>query len=263
MRAIILAIFAVLVLSGNVYAWGLMTHVELTESLLSQASLLAAGIGSLLLRYRKDFSLGNLLADVMIGKKLSRRRRRTHDWGAGWRLLDNAHDDRTRAFAHGFLTHLAADTVAHNDFVPRQLVRTGSSVTLGHLYWELMADQMMNPGHRRTVRRLLSDSSVANEQLLEDHLYPQMKWYGLNRSIFMNVHRLTHSRRFNLAVKVCHELSFFPLQKHEIQVYQAQALDRMIDILKYGRKSALVREDPNGMQALSDVREQRRSRRVS
>ena len=83
---------------------------------------------------------------MIIGKKLSSRRKKCHDWTAGWRLLENSHDDRTKAFAHGFLCHLAADTVAHNYFIPEQIVRTGSTITLGHLYWELMADQLTHPG---------------------------------------------------------------------------------------------------------------------
>jgi hypothetical protein len=259
MGIVILAVFAVLVLGESAFAWGLMTHVELTESVLTQASVLAAGIGSLLIRYRKDFLLGNLLADVMIGKKLSLRRRHTHHWTGGLRLMENAHDDQTRAFAYGFLTHLAADTVAHNDFIPQQIIRTGSTISIGHLYWELMADQYTHPATRKKIRKILAEPSEVHEQLLEDHLYPQMKWYGLNRSIFTNINRLTYGRRFNMAVKLCHELSFFPLQKEEILSYQGRAIDRMIDVLKNGRKSLLLKEDPNGIQALSDIREKRRA----
>jgi len=251
-----LSVLVVLFLSQASFGWGLDTHVELAESLLTNSTLLAAGIGSLLIRYRKDFILGNLLADVMIGKKLSARRKSSHHWTGGWRLMENAHHDRTRAFALGFLTHLAADTVAHNKFIPNQIARTGSSVLLGHLYWELMADQLTGPANRKTLRRLLKEPAIAHEQLLEDHLYPDMVWFGFNKSIFTRVTRVTHSRRFNLAVKLCRELSAWPLHCRDLNDYKAMAGERMLDILLNGRKSKLLKEDPNGCLALSNIYEQ-------
>ena len=51
-------------------------------------------------------------------------------------ILDGAQDDRLRAFGLGYLAHLAADSVAHNYFVPKQLAVTSSTSTLGHSYWE-------------------------------------------------------------------------------------------------------------------------------
>jgi len=50
-----------------------------------------------------------------------------------------------RAFAFGYLAHLAADTVAHNYFVPRQLAVTSSTSSLGHSYWE---SRFENPSRR-------------------------------------------------------------------------------------------------------------------
>lgn len=235
-----------------------MTHVELAESVLAQASVLALGIGTLLTRFKRDFFLGNLLADVMVGKKLSVRRKRCHDWGAGWRLLEHAHTDQTRAFAYGFLTHLAADTVAHNEFVPRRIIQTGSTITLGHLYWELMADQLADPRNRKTIRRLLREPAVVHEQLLEDHLYPDMKWFGFNHGVFTSLHRLTHGARFHQALGMWRELSLYPLRNRELDRYKAQALDRMTDLLIHGRRSAMLREDPNGYAALASIKIERR-----
>jgi hypothetical protein len=259
MKVLLLAVIAVLALGENVFGWGLMTHVELAESLLGQGSILALAVGGLLARNKRDFILGNLLADVIIGKKWSRRRKNCHDWTAGWRLLEHAHDDRTKAFAHGFITHLAADTVAHNHFIPEQIVRTGSTVTLGHLYWELMADQLTHPANRKTLRKLLREPSLIHHQLLEDHLSPDMKWFGFNRSVFTNIHRLTYGKKFNFAVKVCRGFSLFPLRAKELDVYKGQALDRMVDIVKLGKKSLFLREDPNGSEAIDNIRQRRQT----
>ncbi|MFA5863728.1 MAG: zinc dependent phospholipase C family protein [Phycisphaerae bacterium] len=262
MALIAVVVLTIFVSAQSAFGWGLVTHVELAESVLTQASILALAIGGLLSRNKRDFILGNLLADVIIGKKLSRRRKRCHDWIAGWRLLENSHDDRTKAFAYGFITHLAADTVAHNDFVPRQIIRSGSTITLGHLYWELMADQMTESADRKTIRRLLKQPPDFHEQFLEDHLYPEMRWYGLNRGVFTRINRLAHSSKFNLAMKVCHELSLFPLRDKDINHYKLEALGRMVDILTHGKKSHLLKEDPNGSKALLEIHENRRRKKV-
>ena len=259
MKSLFLAAAVCLALCGPAFGWGLLTHVELAESLLGYGTVMATGLGTLLIRHRRDFMLGNLLADVVFAKKLSSRRRESHHWSAGWRLMDHAHGDSSRAFAYGFLTHLAADTVAHNQFVPERIVHSGSTLSLGHLYWELMADHLAPPGSRKTVRRLIREPSAAHEQLLEDHLYPRMKWYAFNRGMFTGIQRLAHGSKFRLAVTLCRELSLFPLRSGELDPYKRQAVDRMADLLLGGRKSTLLREDPNGFEALDQIRENRRN----
>ena len=52
----------------------------------------------------------------------------------------SAPNDRLKAMGLGYLTHLAADTIAHNLFIPRQLVLTSSTAGLGHSYWEARMD---------------------------------------------------------------------------------------------------------------------------
>ena len=251
----------VLVFAEHAFGWGLATHMELAESLLSQAVLLGSGIGVILLGRSKDFILGNLLADVIIGKKLSSRRWKAHHWNAGWRLLENGHDDRTRALAYGFLSHLAADTVAHNGFVPTQISRAGSTLSLGHLYWELRADQYADPAHRKNIQRMLKNFPGIHEKLLTDHLYPELMWFGFNRRVFVHLNHWTNGTKFHRAMKVCQEVSPWVLPIDELNQYKAQALDRMADVLINGRKSTVLHEDPNGRKVLSDLRNSRRGKR--
>ena len=86
---------------------------------------------------------------------------------------------------------------------------------------------------------------------------PDLRWFGLNHSIFTNLHRLTYGKKFNFAVKVCREFSLFPLRDKDLAVYKGQALDRMMDLLKLGKKSLLLREDPNGSEAIRNIRQKR------
>jgi hypothetical protein len=259
MTIFILAILSIFLFSETVYGWGLATHMELAESLLTNGGLLASAVGALIIKNKKDFILGNLLADVMVAKKITRRRKASHDWTGGWRLMDHATTPQNQAFAYGFLTHLAADTVAHNNFVPRQVARNNSPILLGHLYWELMADQLINPAHRKNLRKLLKNESPIHDQHMEDYLYPEMKWFAFNRGVFNQVNRLAHDRKFLSAVKFCHALSASPLHPHDLADDKDQAYDRMLDILLSGRKSSLLKEDPNGCHAARQLRDRRRS----
>lgn len=240
-------------------SWGPATHVELAQSVLSRLSSLGSGLADLLGRYRRDFLFGNVFADVIIAKKLSPRRQAAHNWDAGRRALTNADDDRSRAFAYGFLTHLAADTVAHNLYIPSLIRQTGSSVTLGHLYWELRADRLVAPEHRTTARRLLRLRKPDHDQAIADHVFPEVKWLGLNRGIFTRTNRITNGPNFGRAMGVWEDISRWQLLPETIQRHKSDACDRMIDLLLNGHASALLQEDPNGLAVLQRLRDQRRS----
>ena len=83
-----------------------------------------------------DFLYGNIAADSSIAKHYAPLGRHCHYWHVGQEIHDLAESDALRAFGLGYLCHLAADTVAHNYFVPRQLMLTSSTAAVGHSYWE-------------------------------------------------------------------------------------------------------------------------------
>ena len=70
-------------------------------------------------------------------------------------ILDGARDDPLRAFGLGYLAHLAADSVAHNYFVPKQLAVTSSTSALGHSYWESRFETHLGTECARRARELI------------------------------------------------------------------------------------------------------------
>ena len=140
--AIFIAIGMLLGEVDTVLAWGPGTHIALSGSILERLHLLPAAIGALLARHGIAYLYGSIAADMVFAKRLSRVKQFCHHWSTGFGLLDAARTDRDRSFAYGYLSHLAADTVAHGKFVPRQIVVSNYAVGLGHLYWELRADSM-------------------------------------------------------------------------------------------------------------------------
>ena len=95
-----------------------------------------APVADLLRAYPFDFLYGNIAADSSIAKHYAPLGRHCHYWHVGQEIHDLAESDALRAFGLGYLCHLAADTVAHNYFVPRQLMITSSTAAVGHSYWE-------------------------------------------------------------------------------------------------------------------------------
>src|SRR3989442_3924467 len=109
------------------HAWTPGTHVYLGESVLANLHQLSGAVADLLRAFPYDFLYGNIAADTSLAKKYAPVGRHCHAWHVGQEIFDLAHTDPLRAFGLGYLSHLAADAVAHNFFVPRQLVLTSST----------------------------------------------------------------------------------------------------------------------------------------
>lgn len=239
-------------------AWGPLTHVRLAGDLLSQLWLLPAGIAALLARHGRYFAFGNIAADVVFAKKLSRLKQVCHHWTTGFSLLEAARTDEGRAFGYGYLAHLAADTVAHNKFLPRQMALSGSTISFGHVYWEVRADAAIPSDSWHTLRSLLHHRYEEPERLLAERLTATLLPFGMNRRIFRRMNLLACARSWQRSVAVWSALSRWPLDEETLADYHAEALERILDVLERGRASPVLHADPNGNAALSYAKAQRR-----
>ena len=106
------------------HAWTPGTHVYLGEAVMRSLALLPVAVAELLREFPYDFLYGSIAADTSIAKKYAPVGRHCHSWTVGMEIFDGARDDPLRAFGLGYLSHLAADSVAHNYFVPKQLAVT-------------------------------------------------------------------------------------------------------------------------------------------
>jgi Zinc dependent phospholipase C len=118
---------ALVLLPSVAYAWTPGTHVFLGEAVMRSLDLLPVAIAELLRAFPYDFLYGSIAADTSIAKKYAPVGRHCHSWTVGLEIYDGAEDEPLRAFALGYLAHLAADAVAHNYFVPKQLAVTSST----------------------------------------------------------------------------------------------------------------------------------------
>lgn len=255
--------FLLLVLAGpsEAYAWGPATHVKLASDVLGCLPLLPAAIAAILARYRKDYVFGNIAADVVVAKRLSRVKQICHHWATGFAILEDASTDQGRAFALGYLSHLAADTVAHGKFLPRQMTLTRTTMSFGHLYWELRADTTIGPHYWGELRGVLREAFNEHGQALSARLTDTFLPFSLNWRLFYRMNHFVSRHALRRAMDGWLRLSRWRLSDQLMREYRAECLDRILDVLRHGRRSRVCHDDPNGNEALAYTRIQRRQLR--
>jgi len=242
-------------------AWGPAAHVGLGRAVLDNLGLLPAAVGAILGRYGLAYLYGNIAADIVFAKRLSRIKQFCHHWSTAFRLLDNARDDRGKAFAYGYLSHLAADTVAHGKFVPHQLTVSECTLHFGHLYWELRADAAEKESTWRQLEDLLQEDHTEHHASLAEHITDTFLSYEFNRLLFKQMNALAMRQSFRRTMHVWRRYSRWYLSPYLLSGYRSECVDRIQSILSEGLESRLLREDPNGTSALMHLRVQRRAHR--
>ena len=249
---------ALLILPDAAYAWTPGTHIFLGQSVLNAAGSLPGGIGDLIRAFPFDFLYGNIAADTSFAKKYAPVNRHCHAWHVGKEVFDLARTDALRAFGLGYLSHLAADTVAHNYFVPRQLVLTSSTKSLGHSYWESRAETHLDHDYAHEARDIiLLDHSRADAHL-DQIISPTLFSVKTNRALFRGMVHLTRSRAWRTGMEAARDVSRWPLTDFVVDRHLALAYEYIMEMLSVekGRASAL---DPNGEDALRRAKAMRRA----
>src|SRR5512133_2684217 len=115
-----LAVVALLVLflPSEAHAWGPLAHLSFSAQALASLGAVQPSMRGLLQDFGHDFLYGSLAADIVVGKNMARYVYHCHNWRVGFNVFKQARPGAEQAFSLGFLSHLAADTVAHNYFVP-------------------------------------------------------------------------------------------------------------------------------------------------
>jgi hypothetical protein len=258
--AVFVAALVALVLTPRAaYAWTPGTHVLLGEAVLGALDLLPAAVATLLRAFPRDFLYGSIAADTSIAKKYVPAGRHCHSWAVGQEILARATDERLRAFALGYQAHLAADAVAHNYFVPRQLAVTASTSALGHSYWESRFETHLGDGPPRRARELILLDHARADGHLDQILSPTIFSTPTNRRIFRGMVHAADSESWQRVFAVMTENSRWDLADDEVDAQLARAFDYVVDWLRRGERSEAYRLDPSGDSPLRAAKRVRRA----
>jgi hypothetical protein len=257
-RTFAIAFAVVVAVPSLALAWGPGMHMAVGNDVLQLLQVLPAGVAALLWKHRRDFLFGNIAADVVVGKRLSRVKQVCHHWETGFDMLDEARTKRARAFAYGYLSHLAADTVAHNKYVPRQVLKMRSAIHFSHLYWEIRADAAVDPSLWPQMRELLSEVASLHRPSLHARLAETFLPFSLNWRLFGHLNRIATKWRWRRLVTLWNRASRHSLPEVLIGQYRHECVARVCDVLIHGREAQVCYEDPNGNAALTCARHRRR-----
>jgi len=132
----------------------------------SCAQILPA-IESIIQAFPHEYIYGCISADFFIGKGQKKKKGHSHNWETGFSLLADVDNDKEAAYAYGFLSHLAADVVAHNYFVPDLVHRVSKWKRIGHFYSEAVADKFVDPVYLKIARDVLAMDHGLYDRLLK------------------------------------------------------------------------------------------------
>jgi hypothetical protein len=255
--AVIVVGLVYLLTPESAYAWTPGTHIYLGESVLANLPVLPAAIADLLRAYPFDFLYGNIAADSSIAKHYAPLGRHCHYWHVGQEIHDLAETDAMRAFGLGYLCHLSADTIAHNYFVPRQLMLTSSTSAVGHSYWETRVEAHLGDAYARAAKDvILLDHSEADAHL-DRLIAPTIFSVRTNRRLFRGMVRLTETTSWQRASQVAREFSRWGLADEDVDRHLGLSYDFMIELLG-GTSVSAHRLDPSGERPLKTAKLLRR-----
>lgn len=253
LAALLLVIGGALLHPTPALAWTPGTHIFLGETILANLELLPAHVATLLQAFPFDFLYGTIAPDTSIAKKYVPAGRHSHFWNVGRETFDRAPNDALRAFGLGYLTHLAADTIAHNFFVPRQLVLTTSTRSMGHTYWETRVETHLGEQFSRKAKDIILLDQSAADRHLERIISPTLFSVKTNRRLFRGLVRLTDTKSWQRAMQKARDRSRWFLNDGDVERHLGIAYDMSVELLAAeGRLEGLrvAALDPNGAHAL-------------
>ena len=247
-----------LLLPTAAHAWTPGTHVFLGEAVLRSLNLLPSAVGDLLRAFPYDFLYGSIAADTSMAKKYVPTGRHCHSWAVGLEIHDAAGDEPMKAFALGYLAHLAADSVAHNHFVPMQLAVTASTSALGHSYWESRFEQHLGPACARQARNLIQIDHAQADGLLDRILSPTIFSTQTNRRIFRGMVHAADNEQWQKIFGLMMENSRWDLADSAVAEYVTCSYEFIIDFLIHLDRSRPYQLDPSGDEPLRRAKQVRR-----
>lgn len=240
-----------LLLPHPAWAWGAGVHLGLGLRLLTAPEALPAALQTLLVSRPLDFLYGCIAADIILGKKYTHHLKHCHGWNIGQKILADAKEQgpAAEACAYGYLSHLAADTIAHNYFVPYKLAMTYNTVLLNHAYWEIRADIGVRKEAWEIAEALAKRDNRQLDKMLSRSLADTIFSFRTNKQIFNSMMLVTRLRRWHKTINAMAKRSKWPFDRDEHSEYMALGLSAVTSILS-DADSRYWNADPTGSRAL-------------
>ncbi|MGM0381846.1 MAG: hypothetical protein ACQEP7_07635, partial [bacterium] len=151
----------------------------------------------------------------------------SHNWEITAELNRNATTTAQKVFSLGFQLHLAADTVAHNDFIADNLSRTRFPRNIDHAYWEFKAENQIPLDIRRELNQLRSWDLKETDRLVERTISDTVFPFFVNWKLLEGLLKLSAHDNWHRLTDKWQKLSRYKLSKSVFQTYFDESLKRM------------------------------------
>lgn len=256
------ALFLIVFHPHEAFAWGAGIHLQLGMNVLSHLDELEPAVAAIIGAHPYDFLYGAIAADITLGKKFTHYLQHCHRWRIGHKILEKAADPAQKACAYGYLSHLAADCIAHNYYVPFKMMRSFSSLTLKHTYWEMRFETYVDKEIWETGQKVSKEHYSDNDQLLRRVLSDTIFSFATNKRIFNSILLLSRLEKWQNLMQALSERSRFALEDTDREEYMQLAREAVFDYLNRDQDSRFFQADPTGEAALAAAHAVRKNLRL-
>jgi hypothetical protein len=235
----------------DAHAWGLQTHVFLAQWALAAVPLADSQVRAAVVRLPRLVLAGACLPDLALAGRMLGLTvfQRAHQWSTLRRLAVACWDEE-RAIAVGYASHLLADVVAHNAFVPEHERHLVNIPHVTHALCEWAMDEHLSPGLRTQPGELLLSEASTLAQAAG-------RTFGCSERVALRALRflgkaervLRASRLPRLCRRAMCALYFDIAPRFDAYVGDAAGLVRRIDALLQGAEPRLQPEPEPGQEA--------------
>jgi hypothetical protein len=169
----------------------------------------------------------------------------------GRKILKQATTASHQACAYGYLSHLAADTVAHSYFVPFKLIRTYNTVLLKHAYWEMRFEAHVSPEVWPLARSIGRKDFSDNDQLLRSILADTIFSFSTNKRLFNSLLLLNRLQQYQKVLRSMANTSKWAITAESQQEYLGMTYAATLSFLQDIDNSPYCSADPTGERALN------------
>ncbi len=259
----ILAFLVLVLWPGDAHAWGPVTHLLHGSQVLDSLSTLGPALQEILRENRFAYLYGCVAADIVQAKKYTRSvYTHCHCWPVGWQIAEAARGERERAFAYGYLSHLAGDVYSHNHYVPVQMIVSYQARALKHIYWEARFDAAQSRDRWRLIREVFEHRYPDCDRLVERVVERTLFSFRTNKRIFNSVMALQQLAQWQQMIRRLSDRSRYPLPNSEIERFNDICIGAIQDMLVRGKRSTCQHADPTGYAALARAEALRRKLRT-
>ncbi len=262
MSILLALLLIILLVPANAFAWGAGVHLQLGTAVINNLQAVSPAVAAVVGEFPHDFLYGCIAADITLGKKFTHYLQHCHRWRIGMKVLEYAWNPPQKACAYGYLSHLAADTVAHNYYVPTKTMESFSTLTLKHAYWEMRLETFVDQEIWETGKKVATENYKANDALLRNVLSDTLFSFGTNKRIFNSILLVSRLEKWQQVLKTLSETSRYTLEEDDRSEYLDLAEEAVFDFMNRLEESRYFQADPTGERALATAEAVRKNLRL-